>query len=553
MEKLSANLLELAPCGVCRYTLREGRILAANRGLMTILGLDGGPASLIGLCLKDVLHAPEAELRLLHPPPDAGESRGEEVLLKTPGGGERWVVLRTAAARDGDAAEPVADAIIEDVTTWRQALDLARREHAELQRAKEELERDEVALREYHEHLENLVAARTADLTFANAQLTREIAERAAVEENLRAALRKVEEQDQAKSDFVSNVAHELKTPVTTVGNCIENLLAGVVGPVSERVRSYLQMMEEDCQRLAATIGDILDLSRIDAGKMALSPVRLPFARFVRRAAESLRVQAEAKGLCLTVDARDGLGFVECDPPKMERVVLNIVQNAVNFTPEAGEVEVALERNGADPAKLVLSVTDNGAGIPAEFLDRIAERYFRVDEHVRGTGLGLSLCREIVRLHGGTLKMESPPPGRTRGTRVSLLLASCAAPRVLAVDDDPQVLGLLRRLLEHAGYAVTATDNGAEGYDLLLAGKADLLILDLIMPGLSGFDLIGRIKANRALSSLPLVVVTGADMDPTRLDLLNSLRIPVVAKPWDAARLMDCVELTLIGKYRGRL
>jgi len=407
--------------------------------------------------------------------------------------------------------------------------------------------------KEYHARLAEVVKTHTAELTVANEQLRREIAERRAIEKTLTAANLRLEEADRAKSNFVSEVSHELKTPLASLSNCIENLLAGVAGSLPPRVESYLQMMEEDCRRLAATMADVLDLGRIEAQRMVLCRSKLPFARFVRRAAESLRVQVQAKGQNLTIDAPDGLGFVECDPQKMERVVLNLVQNAINYTPEAGQIEVRAQKDGAAGARLALHVTDNGVGIPPEFLDKVAQRYFRANERSKGSGIGLALSKEMVTLHGGQFEIKSPPPGQARGTRVSVYLPPSAAPTILVVDDDPQVLTMIKVLLTHFGYAVTVCDNGPQGFEMLPALRPDLIILDLLMPQLTGVEIMAQIKASRELHNIPLVVVTGADVDASRRELMRSLRVPLLQKPWGAKELLSAVEDNLIGSYRGKL
>jgi PAS domain S-box-containing protein len=207
----------------------------------------------------------------------------------------------------------------------------------------------EIALLEYQNHLEDLIRQRTANLESTNAELMREIEERRTIENQLREAIQKLREHDTAKSTFVSNVSHELRTPLTSLIKSLENLMRGVVGEVSDPVASYFSMMLEDCWRLERTIHDILDLSRIEKGTFKLVRHPVPFTCLMQRTAESIRMSAESIPLTYTVSRSPLGGFVDCDGTKIERVLINILSNALKFTPPNGSCTVTfeqIERNG---------------------------------------------------------------------------------------------------------------------------------------------------------------------------------------------------------------
>ncbi len=373
----------------------------------------------------------------------------------------------------------------------------------------------------------------------------KDITARKRAETELRRAIEQLKAHDKAKTQFVSNVSHELKTPLASMTYAIDNMLKGIVGEVSERLRAYLHMLRSDAERLGRAIGDILDMSRLEANALALDRVVLPFGRFVRHIVDALRLQAEEKRQELRV-AIDGCGgFVDCDPQKMERVVMNIIRNAVKFTPEQGVIEVAVAR--ADGGALMLSVTDTGIGIPLEHLDHVTERYFRVGEYVDGTGLGLAIAKEIVVLHGGTLTLRSPPPGRDRGTQVDVALPAVDAPTIMTVDGSADVRDILSRQLGGVGYRVVPCASASEALERIAHEAPSLIMTDLVMSGMSGVEVIAAIRSNHDWRRIPMVAMTGAELDRARREILEGLNIPALVKPWSLDALIECVENSVVG------
>ena len=412
-----------------------------------------------------------------------------------------------------------------------------------------ERKRAQETLKRYHDHLEDLVAERTSELALANENLQREVAERKTAEEKLRELVKEMADNNEVKSRFVSNVSHELKTPLASMSSAIENLSTGVVGALPARVRTYVDMLSEDVRRLIGTVNDILDLSRIEADRFALSKVKLPFSRFVRQAVDSVHLQAEGKGLQLSTAIDEGVGFVDCDAQKMERVIFNVIGNCIKYTPVGGTIEVLLKRRDGDPPGVVLDVIDSGIGIEAQYLSRVTERYFRVGEQVAGSGLGLALCKEMLELHGGSIEVMSPPPGRKGGTQVTMCLPAVVSPRVLAVDDDAMVQELLREELTQQGYDVIPCGSAVEAFEIMAReGQPDMLIVDLLMPVLDGVELIAKVKSHHELRQIPTIMITGHEMDETKREILEGFGVPALRKPWRRHELIQCIEEAVMGK-----
>jgi CheY-like chemotaxis protein len=296
------------------------------------------------------------------------------------------------------------------------------------------------------------------------------------------------------------------------------------------------------------TINDILDVGKLDNHALTLSPVTAPLGRLVARSVDPLRIQADAAGLQLDVSVDPAAAFVKCDPDMLQRVIQNLLSNATKFTPRSGTIRLRAEPATDGAAMVVLSVTDTGVGIPAEALTHIAERYFRAGSHATGSGLGLAISKEIVVLHGGTFAVVSPPPGQERGTRVTITIPTAPAPHVLVVDDDPAMQDLIARQLGPRGYNIEGAGRGETALKRIESGRHDVVIMDLVLEGMSGADVILAIKSSSALRYIPILAVTGATIGETTAEVLTRFSIPTLPKPWKDEDLVDTIESILLGK-----
>jgi PAS domain S-box-containing protein len=232
--------------------------------------------------------------------------------------------------------------------------------------------------------------------------LARDITEKKRYEQRLR-------ELDKMKSDFVSNVSHELRTPLTAIKGSVDNMLDGITGPLSEKQDRYLVRIKSNADRLTRLINNVLDLSRIEAGKIDLKSVYLSLVTLAQEVAESIRPVATEKLISLEVDSPDISATAWADRDKITQVLMNLVGNAVKFTPPHGKVSVAVNRNGDQWMRI--SVTDTGPGIPPEEAEKIFDRFYQIDQSgkqkARGTGLGLAISKVLVEMHGGKIWAES--------------------------------------------------------------------------------------------------------------------------------------------------
>lgn len=361
-------------------------------------------------------------------------------------------------------------------------------------------------------------------------------------------AVLRLEALDRARSDFISNVSHELRTPLTSMGYEIGNLLDGVVEPLRPRVRAYLVMLNDDCRRLSATVEDILDLSRIEAHTMHLNHVRIPLARLVRRAAAALRVQADSRGLELDVSHALPAAFVDGDPAKLERVLFNLVGNALKFTPEGGRIELSLHADPGTPGFVLVNVTDSGPGIPPEHIGKVTQKFYRVGEHVAGTGLGLPIAKEIVERHGGTLSLASPPPGRTRGTTATVRLPIVEAPLIFIAESDYTVRRAVESQMLLHGYRVMADTMSPGIADAIRRHRPDMVIVTITDPGGAGEELILAMKADPSLRRTPVFAVADGPIAPGRKGIFDGFGIASFPRLWwIAGTVIDRIENLFIG------
>ena len=356
---------------------------------------------------------------------------------------------------------------------------------------------------------------------------------------------------DRSRMEFISNVSHELRTPLTSMIYGVRNMLRGVVGELNPEARSYVQRLESDCRRLLNTVNDILDLRMIEAGTLTLAKTIVPLSRLAKGCVEALRIQATEKKQTLKVMAPDAGTFANCDIHKIERVLINVVGNAIKFTPAGGTILVSVHPSQDRPGFVQFVCDDTGAGIPADALGRVTERYFRIGEQVAGSGLGLAISKEIVELHGGGLDIRSPVPGLENGTSVRIFLPAEAAPLVLVVEDDPLVLELLADEIERDGYRVRLAATAKEAMETALKEEIGLVVLDVNLPDMDGSQVILQLRARRDRARLPIVAVSGTEPTGPVSDVLHRFQIPLLNKPWKPDDLLTRIGTAFFGATPG--
>jgi signal transduction histidine kinase/ActR/RegA family two-component response regulator len=325
----------------------------------------------------------------------------------------------------------------------------------------------------------------------------------------------------QHKSEFLASMSHELRTPLNAVIGFAEVLLERMFGDINARQEEYLRDIWSSGKHLLALLNEILDLSKVEAGRMELAASTFVVRDAVEYVMSMVRERAALHGITLELDLGADVGVIYADEMRFKQVVLNLVSNAVKFTPDSGHVRVSATINDD---QVVVTVSDDGPGIAAEDRDRIFESFQQggrgapTDE---GTGLGLTLSRRIVELSGGRMWLDSDVGrGSIFGFSVPLTRPDepedGAAeigehPRVVIIEDDRASLDLFSAYLEGTGIDLVKTRDGSDGLALVREHVPAAVILDIRLPGLDGWELLNSLKADAATAGIPVIVVTIVD------------------------------------------
>ena len=329
-------------------------------------------------------------------------------------------------------------------------------------------------------------------------------------------------EVERLKKEFVSSVSHELRTPLTSIRGSLGLLRSGVLGALPPDAEDLVAVAERNVIRLIALINDILDLERLEDGRIEIHLASVAAGDVVARASEAVRAFAEQHEILLT--SQPSTVVVRADADRLVQVLVNLFSNAVKFSPRGSAVSVTVGETG-DMAEF--RVADRGRGIPPALRAAIFERYRQVEasdtREKGGTGLGLAICKAIVDQHGGTIGVESREgTGSTFWFRVPLMASprisasslSTQAPRLaLLVDDDVELLTVLGRQLMEKGIGVRTALSVKEALEALGEVRPDVLVLDLGLPDGDGQKVVDALKRDPNLATLPLLVYTGRDLN----------------------------------------
>ena len=370
------------------------------------------------------------------------------------------------------------------------------------------------------------------------------------LEAKVRERTSELEQADRLRSQFLSHVSHELKTPLTSIKGFLQNMLDGLTGAVNEKQERYLSRMLENSDRLIRMIEELLDRTRIQSGKLELAPVELDVGQCVADVIEQLRPLAQAKRQQLESVFPAVPLLVWADRDRLVQIVINLVQNAMKFTPEEGRVTVTVGQDGHRHAGI--SVRDTGPGIAPEFIDKIFDPFFRIKQSrtgAKGLGLGLSIVRTLVELHGGTIEARGARGGGaefyfTLPLRVSVEVpvrsAGDGRPRILVADDDKDIRELLEDRLRAKGYQVRTETDGLSVLEALRSERFSGMILDIGIPSPDGMEVLKQIRQKD--QQTPIIMVTASGAKEAAVRAIGVGAQAYLLKPFDADELLQVVE-----------
>jgi PAS domain S-box-containing protein len=381
--------------------------------------------------------------------------------------------------------------------------------------------------------------------------LSWDVSERMRAEEEMRRIQSQLERTNQdllCKNEEIQNfyhtLSHELKTPLTSAREFISIVMDGLAGPLTDTQHEYLGIARESCNQLRVCINDLLDATRLETGKLSLEqrPEALP--AIVQRVVSTLQPAARGKNIELTLEAQSDLAPVLADASRLAQVVTNLLNNALKFTPEGGRISVQVGESLDSTAYAEVTIKDTGCGIPHEQLDRIFDRLYQVktgdSSTEQGVGLGLYICRELVRLHGGDIAVESNLGAGSTFSFTVPLVGTRREASLLLVDDDPAMRDILRRVLEREHFTVATASDGHEALQAMRRHLPDVVLMDLEMPGMDGSTALEEIRKH--WGAVPVILHTGhvgGELIHRAMQYRPSI---VLSKPCPMDRLVETVR-----------
>jgi PAS domain S-box-containing protein len=370
--------------------------------------------------------------------------------------------------------------------------------------------------------LMDLLARQTADY-LERIRVEKEREQLLAREHELRQT---AEDANRLKDEFLAIMSHELRNPLNVILGYAELLLRMEEIKESPNLHRMADAVKRNAVAQSKLIRDLLDLSRLRSGKLELNRETVSPVASIENAIETVRIDAEAKEIDIEVIAPDDFMFVQADPVRLEQIIWNLLNNSVKFTPRGGRITVRLEE---DTDEIVLTVSDNGQGIDSSFLPHIFEIFRQADAGTNraqaGMGIGLAVVQQLVELHGGSVSAHSAGKGKgatftirlprsvnTRarlGPVADLGIDSLAGMTVLVVDDSEDTTEMVRHLLEISGASVCAATSGREALRIAHEKEFDVVLSDISMPGMDGFEFLSKLRKIPGKHDLPAVALTG--------------------------------------------
>jgi signal transduction histidine kinase/class 3 adenylate cyclase len=392
----------------------------------------------------------------------------------------------------------------------------------------------------------------------------------------------KLLQMDRIKNRFFANLSHEFRTPLALTIGPLEDVIRGQFGEINGPLRGQLEVMLRNSQRLLRLINQLLDISKIESGEMKLESGHYDLRQLANETCMAFTPYAERNKVLLSIDTGELPISFDFDYVKMEHILNNLLSNAIKFTAENGKVMLILTQTNSPRPGVVLRVRDTGSGIESGDVEKIFDRFYQVDgsssRDYEGTGIGLSLVKELVELHGGTIEVKSDPgfgtefsvvipadvsnqQGEHRGVEESnvamelaILETSDAAgesrtgtggvseaviekPTVLVVDDNADIRNYLNTCLQPS-FRILQGRDGAEGIELAREHRPDLIISDIMMPGVDGYQLCRAVKEDQELKHIPVIFLTAKASDEMKLEGLEIGADDYLAKPFNARELL---------------
>jgi signal transduction histidine kinase/ActR/RegA family two-component response regulator len=405
-----------------------------------------------------------------------------------------------------------------------------------------------------------------------SANMVREYETEYAAKDREARALAQVNEElrrlDELKSEFLAMVSHELRTPLTAIIGYSRLLMRQVYGPLSTKQLEHQEAIFRSAQRLTDLINDLLDVSQLEAGRVEIQPRPTDMQQVIEQVAAVVRVTGQSKQIRITNELPSDLPAVVADPSRLHQILVNLLGNAVKFTPTGGSVRVY---GGTHKDQVWIAVEDTGVGIARDELARIWDPFYQVESPMRrrhgGSGLGLAIVRRLVELHGGLVRAESD--GQNCGSRFVFTLPIATSPArtevemvgetafepilagrsVLIVEDEEHNRALMRAVVEDVlGGSARVCEDGQSGVAEALEHPPALILLDLMLPNVSGWEVTRRLREHPRTRAVPIIAVSALARSQEREAALHAGCDAYLTKPFTPDELTRLISTTMMSE-----
>jgi len=370
--------------------------------------------------------------------------------------------------------------------------------------------------------------------------------EKERLEKELIESNERLKEMYKIKSDFTSMVSHELRTPLSAIKESIALVLEGTAGQINVNQKEILEITKKNVDRLARLINEVLDFSKLESKKVDFKLQKGNINEIIMEAIGIQKTVAQEKGLYLETGLDSTLPNIEFDFDRINQVISNLISNAIKFTQKGG----ILISSSTDDKEAVIkvSVKDTGEGIKKEDLPKLFHKFEQLgginQRKTGGTGLGLAISQEIIEQHSGRIWVESE---FGQGSEFIFVLPLKKKHKILIIDDEKVILDMCEALLKKNEYIAFVADKGMEGIRIAQIELPDLVVLDIRLKDVSGYEVIGRLRSSKDTSRIPILAMSGHMDELEKIESQQDLALPCISKPFDNEDFLSKVRI-LVGK-----